>query len=275
MKKIFATTMALLVCAVFCCSAELFAQDAKDGATTDALALMNETHQALYYAADGGKGLVTMTLTDKKGRSREREFWMFRTDIADMGDQNYYVYFTKPSDVKRTAVLTKKHAEGDDDRWLYIPSVDLVKRIAASDTRSRFVGSDFTYEDVSGRLPQLDNNELLPEEEINGKKLTVIKSTPLKPKKASFAWKITWIDPVNKLPIKEEYFNKKGKLIRKMTVDKVEVIDGVPTAMSRTMVEMKSNHTTTIAFASVSYEVELEAKKYTERLLKNPPASLR
>lgn len=256
--------------ALVCAAGFLYAQE-----TPDALAIMNQTHQALYYAADGGKGQVTMTLTDKKGRSREREFWMFRTDIADMGDQNYYVYFTKPSDVRRTTVLTLKHAEGDDDRWLYIPSVDLVKRIAASDTRSRFVGSDFTYEDVSGRLPKLDNNELMPEEELDGKKVTVVKSTPLEPKKASFAWKITWIDPANKLPIKEEYFDKKGKLIRRMTVDKVEVIDEIPTAMSRTMVDLKSNHSTTITFTSVSYEVELEADQYKERLLKNPPASLR
>jgi hypothetical protein len=259
------------ISAVFCTVSWLSAQDS----APSGLELMNETHHALYYAGDGGKANVSMTLTDKKGRTRERTFWMFRTDIADMGDQNYYVYFTRPGDVRKTAVLTLKHADGADDRWLYIPSVDLVKRIAASNSRSRFIGSDFTYEDVSGRLPLLDSNVVMPNEELNGKSVTVIKSTPLNENSAEFAWKKTWIDPETKLPLQEEYYNKTGTVTRRMTVDSIRIVEDIPTAISRTMIDLKSNHSTTISFESLTYKVELKADQYHERLLKSPPASLR
>lgn len=241
----------------------------------DALPLMNEVHKNYYYAAAGGRARVTMVLTDKKGRTREREFWMLRADVEDMGDQRYYTYFTKPADVRRTGFLVHKHADGDDDRWLYVPSVDLVRRIAADDRRSSFVGSDFTYEDVSGRLPSLDSHTILPAETLNEREMLVVKSVPVDAGTADYAWRKTWIDPEVKLPVQEEYYNEKDEVVRQFMVDSIETIEGVATATQRTMVDVKSNHKTTITFSEVTYGVELEPDKYTERLLKNPPKSVR
>jgi hypothetical protein len=249
------------------------AQDAPE--TQDPLALMNEVHKNYYYAADGGKALVSMILTDKKGRSRERAFWMLRTDVEDMGDQRYYTYFTKPADVRGTGFLVHKHADGDDSRWLYVPSVDLVRRIAADDRRSSFVGSDFTYEDVSGRIPSLDNHTMLASEMLEEKEMLVVKSVPLDAGTADYSWRKTWIDTDFRLPVQEEYFDDKDEVVRRFIVDKVEVIDGNATATQRTMVDLKGEHRTTITFTEVTYGVDLEADDYTERLLKNPPRSLK
>lgn len=240
-----------------------------------ALELMNEAHKNYYYAGDGGSAKVTMVLTDKKGRTRERQFWMLRTDIEDMGDQNYYTYFTKPADVQKTGFLVHKHADGDDSRWLYVPAVDLVKRIAADDRRSSFVGSDFTYEDVSGRLPKLDDHEFMAGEELNGKTMTMLKSTPLDAKGADYVWRKTWIDPETHLPMQEEYYNDKGEAIRRFVVGKVVTIEGFPTAVERTMTDLAKGHSTTISFDEVSYVVTLRPDDYTERILKNPPAIVR
>lgn len=240
-----------------------------------ALELMNEMHKSYYYAADGGSARVSMVLTDKKGRTREREFWMLRADVADMGDQNYYTYFTKPADVRKTGFLVHKHADGDDNRWLYIPAVDLVKRIAADDRRSSFVGSDFTYEDVSGRLPNLDLHEFMATEELDGKTATVVKSTPKDPKTADYVWRKTWIDSETKLPLQEEYYDDKGEVVRRFRVGRIVTIEGIPTAVERTMTDVARNHSTTISFDEVSYEVTLNADDYTERILRNPPAVVR
>jgi hypothetical protein len=263
MKRIAVWTLAL----------GLLAGSAAAGDPT-AMELMNQSHKAYYYAGDGGSAKVTMVLTDKKGRTREREFWMLRTDIADMGDQDYYTFFTKPADVRKTAFLVHKHATGDDDRWLYVPAVDLVKRIAADDRRSSFVGSDFTYEDVSGRLPSLDDHEFMASEELNGKTMTVVKSTP-HAGTADYAWRKTWIDPDTKLPMQEEYYDDKGEAIRRFQVGKVMTIEDIPTAVERTMTDLAKEHSTTISFGEVSYEVVLKPDDYTERILKNPPAVVR
>ena len=92
----------------------------------------------------------------------------------------------------------------DDDRWLFIPAIKLVTRIAAKDNQSSFVGSDFTYEDVSGRDLGADAYELLREEATAGRDCYVAASNP---KAASaFSRKVSWIDKTSFLPVKEEYY---------------------------------------------------------------------
>lgn len=253
----------------------LLAPVAESRADQAALDLMSESHLAYYYAADGGAARVTMMLTDKNGRTRERQFWILRRDVDDMGAQRYFTYFVKPGDVARTAFLVHKKPESNDDRWLYMPALDLVKRIAADDRRSSFVGSDFTYEDISGRLPKLDEHELLGPEELNGRAATKVRSTPKDDKTAEYAYRITWVDDETKLPLQEEYYDKKDTVVRRFQVPKVDTVDGVPTAIERIMANVKKGSSTTITFADISYEAPLDANKFNERLLKNPPAAYR
>jgi hypothetical protein len=236
------------------------------------LALMEASHRAYYYAGDGGKARVGMVLTDKKGRTRNREFWMLRRDVEDMGDQRYYTYFLQPADVARTAFLVHKKSEGNDDRWLYVPALDLVKRLAADDRHSSFVGSDFTYEDVSGRLPSLDEHEILGKETMGERAVTRVRSTPKDPKTAAYAYRVSWVDDATKLPLREDYFAKHDETVRRFEAGKIETVDGFPTIVERKMANLDTGHMTTIVFTEVSYTPPLEAKDYNERLLKNPPA---
>ncbi|MCP4633444.1 MAG: outer membrane lipoprotein-sorting protein, partial [candidate division Zixibacteria bacterium] len=119
--------------------------------------IMKKSHMAYYYAGDDGLSDVNMTLISKKGKERVREFVMLRLDTEDGGDQKYYTYFKKPSDVSRLTFMVHKSFDGNDARWIYVPSIDLVKPISADDKNSSFVGSDFSYEDVSGRHWTEDN----------------------------------------------------------------------------------------------------------------------
>ena len=124
--------------------------------------VVKRTNEASYYQGKDGKAKVTMTIYDKGGSKRTRQFTVLRRNATNNTlDQDFYVYFHKPADVSRMVLVAKKHINGQDDRWLYLPGLDLVKRIAASDERTSFVGSDWTYEDVSGRSPTADTHKLV------------------------------------------------------------------------------------------------------------------
>src|SRR3989338_9979744 len=113
--------------------------------------IIAKSRLVFYYAGDDMRTKVLMELINKVGQKRVRELTMLRKDYEDGGNQKYYMYFHRPADVKDTTFMVYKYPERDDDRWLFIPSLDLVKRIASNDKYSSFVGSDFTYEDISGR----------------------------------------------------------------------------------------------------------------------------
>ena len=114
--------------------------------------IVSKANIVAYYQGKDGKAKVKMTVTDKRNQERRHEFNILRKDTEDGGDQKYFVYFLKPPDVRKMVYMVHKHADPDkdDDRWLYLPALDLDKRIAAGDKRTSFVGSDFLYEDVSG-----------------------------------------------------------------------------------------------------------------------------
>ena len=239
----------------------------------DAEALMREAHLNMYYAADDGRAVVEMELVDKKGKSRTRRFVMLRLDEEDGGTQKYYTYFFEPNDVRRTTFLVWKDPVEDDSRWIYIPAVDLVKRISANDKGSSFVGSDFSYEDVSGRHWNDDVHEYVGQEETAGRTAHVVRSVPKE--KDSFAEKKTWIGVDEKLPLREEYYDKKGNLVRVFLAEEIREIDGWQTITVRSMENVKKKHKTTVTFSDVTYDVGVEDDLFTERNLKNPPKDLR
>lgn len=140
--------------------------------------IMKQSHLIYYYAGDDGVAEVNMTIVNDKGKERNRRFTMLRLDESDGGNQKYYTYFYEPSDVQRMTFMVHKAASGSDRRWIYVPSVDLIKPIAADDKNSSFVGSHFSYEDVSGRLWTEDNHKLLREDTVGGSHVWVIESTP-------------------------------------------------------------------------------------------------
>ncbi len=240
------------------------------GNDNQAKEIMKSSHLSMFYAADDGIAEVKMTIVNSKGKERVREFAMLRLDIEEGGKQNYYTYFRKPHDVSRLTFMVHKLPNASDNRWLYVPSVDLIKRISADDKGSSFVGSDFTYEDVSGRHWTEDTHKILKEDKLGDNDVYVIESTPIE-KYKGFSRKVSYIDKGHFLPLKEEYYDKKDVLIRIFTAEKVEEIDGIMTPTIRKMENVKKKQYTTVEFGSVEYNVGAEEDIFSERSLKNPP----
>ena len=107
--------------------------------------LVQEAERASYYSGNDGRSDARMMIVDNQGRKQLRQFTILRRDVSDNGDQQMMVFFSRPSDVKDTVFRVEKHVDVnvDDDRWLYLPALDLVKRISAGDKRTSFVGSHF------------------------------------------------------------------------------------------------------------------------------------
>lgn len=237
----------------------------------DAGEIMKKSHMAYYYAADDGLSEVDMSIVNKKGKERVRKFTMFRLDLADGGDQKYYTYFHEPSDVRRMTFMVHKSADGQDQRWLYVPAVDLVKQISADDENSSFVGSDFTYEDVSGRLWTKDTHKLLRDDKLEDTPVWVIESIPADEGYQGYARKLSFIAQDSYLPLREEYYDEKGELERVFTAEKVEDSDGIATITVRKMENVQKNRYTTVSFSSIKYNVGISEDVFTQRYLKNPP----
>jgi outer membrane lipoprotein-sorting protein len=242
-------------------------------APPDAAAQITEKSQeAFYYPGADMKARVVMELITADGKKRTRVLTMLRKNLPDRRQQRYFLYFHEPGDVRRTGFLVWKYPDRDDDRWIFIPAVNMIRRIAARDSRSSFVGSDFSYEDVSGRDVAADTHTLLREEKLGSAVCYVVQSTPRAP--ADFSKKLSWIDKASFLPLKEEYYDAQTQLTRVFTADKIDSVPGksaYPTVTRRTMKNVQTGHRTEVVFESVAYDAGLEADVFTERALQQPP----
>lgn len=236
---------------------------AADLSVDEIVAKANET---AYYLGEDGRADVHMVITDADGGTRERQFTVLRKD-GEGGDQKFYVYFKEPADVRKMAYLVWKNVKGDDDRWLWMPALNLVKRIAPGDKRTSFVGSDFVYEDVSGRGVHEDKHELVETTDTH----YVLQNVPKDPGSVEFSSYKLWIDKQTFLPMKAEYLDKDGKRYRRVEALEVETIQGFPTVTKSKVSDLVTGGHTVSTFSDIAYNVGLADRIFTERFLRRPP----
>jgi len=231
--------------------------------------IVSKANVVAYYQGNDGKAKVKMTITNKQGQKRNREFIILRKDVKDGGDQKYFVYFQKPADVRKMVYMVHKHTDPnkDDNRWLYLPALDLVKRVAAGDKRTSFVGSDFLYEDVSGRSLEEDTHEIIETSE----KLFVIKNVPKKPDAVKFSYYNVSIDRKTYVPLKMEYYDKDNKLYRIIESKKIEKIQEFWTVVKSVVTNLKTGNKTEMEFSDIKYNIKLSEDIFAERYLRRPP----
>ncbi len=229
--------------------------------------IIERANLASYYAGADGRSEVRMIISDAQDRKQRRQFTVLRRDVEEGGDQQFLVVFSQPSDVRNTVFLVEKHIDRDDDRWLYLPGLDLGKRISAGDQRTSFVGAHYFYEDVSGRSPTDDTHELLETTD----EFYVLRHEPKPGQSVEFTSYVTWIDRASFLPMKIEYENASGTLYRRVEVLKVEEIGGHPTVVASRVSDLLGNGTTDMQFRYIKYDTGVPEQVFTERSLRNPP----
>jgi hypothetical protein len=234
--------------------------------TPDVGEIVERANNAAYYAGSDGRSEARMRIIDGRGREQVRQFTLLRRN-GEESRQEYLVVFSRPADVRGTVFLVHKNPGADDNRWLYLPSLDLVRRIAPGDVRTSFVGSHVYYEDVSGRHLAEDNHELVETTDEH----YIIRSTPKNPGSVEFAALNTWIDRETFLPMKSEYEKADGTVYRRMEIQQVEEIDGYPTGTIMRMDDLDEGGHTVIEFRFASYDLGIPESVFTERSLRNPP----
>ncbi len=243
--------------------------------------IVDKTNYVSYYQGYDGRSNVKMDIVDNQGRTRKRQFTILRWDEPDpdlskkelpkdtdyCGEQKIYAYFHRPADVYETVFMVWKHLQKDDDRWLYLPALDLVKRISANDKRTSFVGSHFYYEDVSGRNVNDDIHELVDTTE----NYYVLKNTPKDKELVEFSYYKMWIHKDSFVVVKTDYFDEQGNKYRTYEALKVENIQGYPTVTKSKMSDMKSGGHTLMEYSGVEYNIGIPEDIFTERYLRRAP----
>lgn len=229
-------------------------------------------HDNLY---DGDTAITDyrLILVDRRSRQRERNLRMYTKDYGH--DTRSLSQFDSPADLRGTAYLNYDWAdpETDDDSWLYLPSLQRVKRIATSDTSDSFLGSDFTYADINGLETSWYDYSYFSESEIvDGQDCWVIDvvAKPEFREKAEDATGYsrlrTWIRKDNFLQQRAQAWELRGNRIKYFNSSEIEQIDGIWTIKRMQVVTTRNDrqeHASILQVEEISYNMELGDEIFT------------
>ena len=225
------------------------------------------------YDGDTAVANYSLVLVDRRGRERTRNLRMYSKDYGL--DTKTLSQFDFPADIRGTAYLNVDwdDPETDDDSWLYLPSLQRVKRIASSDTSDSFLGSDFTYGDINGLEVSWYNYSFINESEIiDGQECWVIEIVP-KPEfkdkaedSTGYSKRHTWISKDNFLQIRALAWELRGNRIKYFNSSDIEEIDGIWTIKRMQVVSTRNDrqeHASILQIEDISYNVDLSDNMFT------------
>ncbi|MCK4640652.1 MAG: outer membrane lipoprotein-sorting protein [Candidatus Marinimicrobia bacterium] len=176
----------------------------------------------------GVEAVVTMTIIDSKGRQRVRKLAQI-SKLYDNGQtEKKLIRFLTPADVKGTGFLTFDYRKKDDDKWLYMPALRKTRRIVSSENAKSFMGSEFSYADMTPPTVEDFTYNILGEEEINGVLCWKIEITPKDDDVADesgFSKKISYIGKQDYVIRRAVYFDLDEELHKELTVHEIKELD--------------------------------------------------
>ena len=176
----------------------------------------------------GTEGASTMTIIDGKGRERVRKITSV-TKLYDNGEtEKRLIRFLSPADVKGTGLLTFDYDKKDDDLWLYMPALRKTRRIISSEKAKNFMGSEFTYADMTPPNLEDFNYKKLGEETVEATPCWKIEVVPRDDDIADengFSKRIVFIGKKDFVIRKAIYRDLDGSLHKELNVREIKEVD--------------------------------------------------
>lgn len=197
-----------------------------------------------FVGQSGAEADVRMVLTGKRGAQRTR---MLRVQSAREGGlARSLVRITEPADVAGTGFLFREGRGGQDELWLYVPSLKRSRRIVGRARHGRFLGSDFTYADLEAQELRSSTLTRLADESVGRFACRVVEAKPLPSAQSEYGRTVAWVRKDNGMAIRLKMYGPGGALLKVLFVRRIGTgPDGKP-MITETRMASESEGTSTL-----------------------------
>ncbi len=210
---------------------------------------------------------AAMVLRNAAGQSTERSLSFATLEKADetVGDKSL-VIFNSPRDVEGTALLSHAKILDPDDQWLYLPALKRVKRISSANKSGPFVGSEFAFEDFTITELNKFTYAYVGEEELDGMTVDVVDRFP-RYERSGYTRQRSWIDQDIHQARKLEFYDRRGALLKTLTLSDYRDYDGVWRAHKLTMVNRQTGKETDLLYGDYAFGTGLDEGDFVRGVL--------
>lgn len=206
------------------------------------------------------KAKMEMVITDHRGRTRSRTMQMWSSTEGET--VRSLIVFESPGNVRGTAFLTINE-NGSRTQRLYLPSVGRIQTIGSSDRSDRFMGSDFTYEDLGDQSADDYEFEWLEK----GDDAYRVRAS--KPDSDQYRYVELFIDREKYTLLEIHYFDEDERKIKRLEAEDFEQLtDRLWSPGKMTMYDLREDRNTVITWSDRTINTDVEEWRFTERGLR-------
>jgi len=208
-----------------------------------------------------------MIITAKNGTVTERVMDQY-SKKDEKGNPRAVIVFQDPASVRGSRFLTIENPGKEKDQWIFLPSLGKIRRIAASEGSGSFMGSDFSYDDISSmdRKTDQDNHKILRTEKFNGKDCYVIESSS-KDANYQYSKMIQWIDLTSLVIYKIELYDRRGTQVKLLEITEYREVQGRLAPYVTKMTTLADGTSTSINVVNLKYDDPIPEGVFTTRFL--------
>ena len=243
------------LCAALLTAASVPAQDARQ--------VIGEVQKRSRADSEHYEGILRVI--DAKGKTSEKRWTYDR--IGSHGASKSKISFTAPPEVKGVALLVINHPDRAADQWMWTPSINRDRRIALQDRRTRFFGTDFSFEDLEERDVEQNDYTMRGEDTLDGEPCWKIEARPKPTRRSQYTRSMLWVRKKNYTYAQAENFSD-DKLIRRLKFQNMDNVQGIWTARSLEMEDFTRNSRTILKLESLQYNVPMKEERFTLEALR-------
>lgn len=202
---------------------------------------------------------LQMILRSPRGVATQRALRIKQLEVPQDGDKILLV-FDSPADVRGTALLSHAHKQADDDQWLFLPAIKRVKKIASKNRGSPFVGSEFSFEDLSP--PELEKYRyvFLGEGSLEEVPCYIVERVSVRDYTA-YSKEVFWLDQAEYRVLQVEYYDLAGRLEKRLSVSGYANYNGFWKPAQMDMQNLITHRSTQLLWQNYRFNVGLDANR--------------
>jgi hypothetical protein len=207
----------------------------------------------------------TLRVINARGRITEKR-WRYDR-LGAHGSSKAVLRFIEPAEVRGVALLVLNHPQRSSDQWMWTPALQRERRIALQDRRTRFFGTDFSFEDLEERDVDQYDFRMEGEETLGGVPCWRIEARPKESKISQYDRSLLWVRKDHYVYWRIDNYAR-GNLLRRATYSDLENVQGLWTARTIEMADLRQDSRTLLKLEKLEYNLPLKDESFTLQALR-------
>lgn len=207
--------------------------------------------------------MIKMVTLDASGKVDTREVLRLVRHTSPT-EMQHYLRLMGPFEIEGVTLLSIQKDGSEEAQYLYMPTIDSVRRIAPSGRRGFFVGSDFAYEDFMVEDPDAFSYERMLDGSIDGESCFVISAKPKGEDwdlMTNYGQRVIYVTKEDLRIVQVDFYGKNRDLIKSLKLEEfAPVMEETRIPKRLEMVNHERESRSMFVATETAYNIEIPAR---------------